>query len=192
MKWATDNAPTKAVLLLAWSIALAVAGCDSLGGRSAPSNSGTLSAVAPMPRPPPRKPTPPSPGVVGRVSADGDAEQAPPPSAQQQLTGLPAPSVPPARNLDRLIGLDQSRVIAVLGSPRSQSESPPATVWHFGGTNCDLDVYFYVDQPSQVMRALRYEVRGHGASDSSARRCYEALVNARDNAEPSADPESPQ
>jgi hypothetical protein len=204
---------TQRGMLLAWGLASTLAGCDTFAPSSAPSNPTPPSAAAaPLPQPPPRKPAPPPgarlarlPPSAGEVEAPPVAPPvAPPPQASelspppppppQQLTALPPPSVPSnAGNLDRLIGLDQSHVAGILGAPRSRAESPPATIWRFGGTNCDLDVYFYLDLQSQAMRALHYEVRSHDAPDQSAQRCYEALVNERRaNAEPAAGSDSPR
>jgi hypothetical protein len=197
-------------MLLVWGLALALTGCDTFGPGSPPSNPGVQpTAAAPLPPPPPRKPPPPAGTALARLPpAAGEVETPPvaaplppppqptalPPPPQQQLTALPppsAPAAPAAGNLDRLIGLDQSHVAGILGSPRSRAESPPATIWRFGSANCDLDVYFYLDLQSQAMRALHYEVRSHDAPDQSAQRCYEALVDERRaNAEPASGSDS--
>jgi hypothetical protein len=207
MRSSTYGTRRKAALLV-WGFALTLAGCDTFGPGSAPSNPGAQpSAAAPLPQPPPRKPPPPAGATLARLPpAAGEVETppaaaplAPPPQPTAlpppppQLTALPPPTAPATGNLDRLIGLDQSHVAGILGSPRSRAESPPATIWRFGGANCDLDVYFYLDLQSQAMRALHYEVRSHDAPDQSAQRCYEALVNERRaNAEPAAGSDSPR
>jgi hypothetical protein len=183
-----------APLVLAFAVALT--GCDALGlSWTAPSPDPQPAAAAdPLPAPPPRKP--PSPGAtLARLPSSAAEVEAPPAAAPLTPppvpTVLPAPATPSAGNLDRLIGLDQPHVAGILGEPRSRAESPPATVWRFGGLNCDLDVYFYLDLRSQAMRALHYEVRSHDAPDQSAQRCYEALVNERRaNAEPAAGSDS--
>jgi hypothetical protein len=207
MRSSTYGTRPRAVLLV-WGLALTLAGCDTFGPGSAPSNPGVQpTAAAPLPQPPPRKPPPPAgttlarlPPAAGEVeTAPAAAPLAPPPQPTAlpppppQLTALPPPTAPATGNLDRLIGLDQSHVAGILGSPRSRAESPPATIWRFGGANCDLDVYFYLDLQSQAMRALHYEVRSHDAPDQSAQRCYEALVDERRaNAEPAAGSDSPR
>jgi hypothetical protein len=198
-------------VLLVLGLALMLAGCDTFGPGSAPANPGVQpTAAAPLPQPPPRKPPPPAGTTLARLPPSAGQVETPPTAAplapapestalpppsppQQQLTALPPPSAPSAGTLDRLIGLDQSHVAGLLGNPRSRAESPPATIWRFGGSNCDLDVYFYLDLQSQAMRALHYEVRSHDAPDQSAQRCYETLVNERRaNAEPSSGSDSPR
>jgi hypothetical protein len=196
MRRLTPGGPGKSVLS-ALGLALVLAGCDvgSLWPPPPPPPPVVEPVVAadPMPSPPPRKPQPPLGTTQAKLPAtNGEGEASPgvaaspgpaPSPAPQQLTALPppapAPGLPPAGNLDRLIGLDQPHVAGILGSPRSRAESPPATIWRFGGANCDLDVYFYLDLQSQAMRALHYEVRSHDAPDQSAQRCYETLVNER-------------
>jgi hypothetical protein len=96
------------------------------------------------------------------------------------LTPPGAESAPPApATLDKLTGLDQSQVAEILGEPETRAEAPPATIWRYGGTSCDLDVYFYLDLQSQTMRALHYEVRNHESFQRSAQRCYDALISER-------------
>jgi hypothetical protein len=210
MRSSTYGTPREAVLLV-WGLALTLAGCDSFGTGAPPQSPGPQpTAAAPLPPPPPRKPPPPGTTLARVPPSAGEAEMPPaaapvaptpqptalPAPASEQLTALPpptAPAAPGAGALDRLIGLDQSHVAGILGSPRSRAESPPATIWRFAAANCDLDVYFYLDLQSQAMRALHYEVRSHDAPDQSAQRCYEALVNERRaNAEPSAGSDSPR
>jgi hypothetical protein len=94
-------------------------------------------------------------------------------------TPAPAPEPAAPAGLDRLIGLDQTQLAALLGEPRQTAESPPATIWRYIAEACDLDVYFYLDLQSQAMRALHYEVRNHDPAERSAQRCYDDLVSQR-------------
>lgn len=133
-------------------------------------------AVSTLPPPPPHKPTPPAPAAV-----------APTP------VRLPEPTAPvaPASGFDRLIGLDQPRLTALLGEPRQRAEAPPATIWRYLGQACELDVYFYFDLQSQAMRALHYEIRSHESREQPAQQCYDELVSQRRaRAEPSAGTDS--
>jgi hypothetical protein len=181
---------------LALAFAVGLTGCDAVGvGSTTPSPGAQPVAVAdPLPAPPPRKPLPPPGTTLARLPTPAGEVEAPPaaapPAPQPAPIVLPAPT-PSVGSLDRLIGLDQSHVSGILGEPRSRAESPPATIWRFGGLKCDLDVYFYLDLRSQAMRALHYEVRSHDAPDQSAQRCYETLVNERRaNAESAAGSDS--
>jgi hypothetical protein len=133
-------------------------------------------AVNTLPPPPPRKPTPPAPAAVTPVPVR-----------------LPEPTAPtaPASGFDRLIGLDQPRLTALLGEPRQRAEAPPATIWRYLGQACELDVYFYFDLQSQAMRALHYEIRSHESREQPAQQCYDELVSERRaRAEPSSSTDS--
>lgn len=200
--------------LPAMAIAVGLMGCETLGlsdDEATTPSTEPVAAADPLPLPPPRKPQPPggvlarSPPSAGELEAPpAAAPPAPPPvetaptveAALPPPAALPAPAPPPAPsvgNLDRLIGLDQPHVAGILGEPRSRAESSPATIWRFAGSNCDLDVYFYLDLRSQAMRALHYEVRSHDAPEQSAQRCYETLVSERRaNAEPAAGSDRPR
>jgi hypothetical protein len=122
-----------------------------------------------LPLPPPRKPRPP-----------------------ESLTRLtPGHEVP--ESIDRLIGLDQPQIAAVLGEPQSRADAPPATIWRYSGAHCEIDIYFYLDLQSQAMRALHYEVKAHDLSERSAQRCYRALVSEQGNhADTAAGSDSPR
>jgi hypothetical protein len=151
--------------ILVSCLALTLAACDLLQPRAAPTPAQTTApaAVTALPLPPPRKPTPPGPNLA----------RLPPPSA--------APGAEPAgpAGFDRLIGLDQPHVADLLGDPHSRAESPPATIWQYAGTDCEVDVYFYLDLQSQTMRVLHYEVRSHDLPERSVQRCYDALASER-------------
>ena len=141
------------------------AGCESF---PFPMGEQQEAAVPSLPAPPPRKPPPPVPG----------------------LARLPEPSEPartPSGGFDRLIGLDQQHLTALLGEPRQRAEAPPATIWRYLGQACELDVYFYFDLQSQAMRALHYEIRSHDSREQPAQQCYDELVSERRaGAEPAA------
>jgi hypothetical protein len=158
--------------LVASSALLALASCEHfpfpLG------DSDQEAAVSTLPPPPPHKPTPPAPPAAVPVR-------------------LPEPTAPvaPASGFDRLIGLDQARLTALLGEPRQRAEAPPATIWRYLGQACELDVYFYFDLQSQAMRALHYEIRSHESREQPAQQCYDELVSERRaRAEPSTSTDS--
>lgn len=181
------------------AVALALAGCVATPPPPPPQAALPSAPAAPLPKPPPRKPPPPD---AAPVAAAGEPTAAPaspapevaelPPPAPVQPPSAPAPAAPVPR-LDRLIGLNQPEVAQLLGEPKSRAEAPPATIWRYDGSDCALDVYFYLDLQSQAMRALHYEVRSHDAAERSAQRCYETLLDERRaNAEPSAGSDSPR
>lgn len=153
-----------AMLAASSLLLLALAGCE---GFPFPVEQ-QEAAVPSLPPPPPRKPPPPVPG----------------------LARLPEPAEPartPSAGFDRLIGLDQPHLSALLGEPRQRAEAPPATIWRYFGQACELDVYFYFDLQSQAMRALHYEIRSHDSREQPAQQCYDELVSERRaGAEPAA------
>jgi hypothetical protein len=164
---------------LAFCLALAMAGCELAPPPPAPPppQPAMPAAVTRLPSPPPRKPPPPQGPSLARL----------PPATE----GEPAPA--PTGSFDQLVGLDQPQVAALLGEPDASADAPPATIWRYGDTTCDVDIYFYLDLQSQTMRALHYEVRNHDLSERPDQRCYDALAGERRaHAEPAAGSDRPR
>jgi hypothetical protein len=166
--------PPRLGAMTALAVSVILAGCNSfpfqMGGTPAPQ---PAAAASSLPPPPPHKPaTPASPAVV-RVPE--------------------APEPEPSSGFDRLIGLDQPQLTAVLGEPAKRADAPPATIWRYVGQACELEVYFYFDLQSQAMRALHYEVRSHESREQPAQQCYDELVRERRaGAEPAAGTDRPR
>jgi hypothetical protein len=151
---------------LASCLALTLAACEALQPPPAappPEPLVTPAAVTRLPPPPPRKPAPPPGPNLARL---------PPPSETEPESPPPAPT----GSFEQLVGLDQPHVAALLGDPNTRADAPPATIWRYGDTMCDVDIYFYLDLQSQTMRALHYEIRDHDLSERSDQRCYDALA----------------
>lgn len=125
-----------------------------------------LPAEPPPPRPA-RKPRPPSPGNV---------------SGEQQEPLDP----------ERLIGLGQEDAENWLGHPSDRTEAAPAQIWHYLGHDCQIDVYFYLDLQSKVMRALHYDVRNNDNNDRGAERCFQQIVAERHDRDDSASANRPR
>ena len=68
---------------------------------------------------------------------------------------------PAAPQASELIGLDQPGVTRLLGAAAEQFEQPPATVWRYKNTACELDLYFYLDLRNNRMRTLHYAAKGN-------------------------------
>jgi hypothetical protein len=117
------------------------------------------------PPPPPQPPPPPHKPILPGIAPLAAQPQAPVVTAKLE-TGDP----------ERLIGLDQPQTEALLGLPSERKQSAPATIWRYAGHTCDLEVYFYLDLQSQVMRALHYEVRTHEPVEPTPNRCFAELV----------------
>jgi hypothetical protein len=121
-------------------------------------------APPPPPRPPRKPPVPQTPLEVAKV----EPVDIPPPTPEQ------------------LIGLNQPETQALLGDPDQRAEAAPATIWRYTGRNCEIEIYFYLDLKSQVMRALHYEVRSHDPPEPARNRCFADLI-----AEHKGDPDHP-
>ncbi|HLJ21926.1 MAG TPA: hypothetical protein VKU84_17095 [Stellaceae bacterium] len=74
-----------------------------------------------------------------------------------------------------MIGLDQPSTEALLGKPSERKEAAPATIWRYTGRSCQLEIYFYLDLKSQVMRALHYEVKTNEAEPARSQ-CFADLL----------------
>jgi hypothetical protein len=151
-------------------LCLALAACSR--ATAPPATSAETAAATPAqteaappqpPRPPRKPPVPPAPPETAKAEA-----------------GEPEPPKP-----ESLIGLDQQATEALLGEPNERAEAAPATIWRYTGRSCQLEIYFYLDLKSQIMRALHYEVKTHEAAEPARSRCFADLV-----AEHEADPVS--
>ncbi|HLJ65652.1 MAG TPA: hypothetical protein VKT70_16190 [Stellaceae bacterium] len=115
------------------------------------------------------------------------------PPALTPLAKTVAPASPTPRplesNFDRLIGLDQNSVTELVGYARQVVDEPPAKIWRYVGRTCELDVYFYLNLQTSVMRALHYEVRNHESTERPQQSCYDELVAS---ASPQSGSDSPR
>ena len=94
----------------------------------------------------------PAPGPTSTLPLSGPGA-ASPPDAPAANSSLPKAS--------ELIGLDQPEATRLLGATAEQFEKPPAMVWRYRNTACELDLYFYLDLHSNRMRTLHYTVKGN-------------------------------
>ncbi len=75
----------------------------------------------------------------------------------------------------QLVGLGFDETETLLGLPTKQEEKPPAKVWTYNGTDCELTIFFYADINTQEFRALTYEVTGNEATGGSDDQCLAQL-----------------
>jgi len=88
--------------------------------------------------------------------------------SKAQVAAVPPAKPAPKPNLfdpRRLVGLDQVTVEDTMGKPEGIYQEPPATVWSYKGTDCTLDVYFYLDIGSNKLRALSYDAKTEAKTD---------------------------
>lgn len=169
-------------------LCIALAACDNPFGWGPPSAQRATptetEATTPQPPKPPRKP--PVPPATGDAESPAEIAPAEPPTETAKIEPIQRPVLKP----ESLIGLDQPATAALLGEPTERSEAAPATIWRYTGRSCQLEIYFYLDLKSQVMRALHYEVRTHEAAEPARSRCFADLV-AEHQADPTSRPNPP-
>jgi hypothetical protein len=131
-----------------------------------------------VPRPA-RKPTAPPSVAAGSATAGADAvAMTVPKPAAPAPENAPAPA-PTAPQTSELIGLDQSAATRLFGPATERSEEPPATIWRYRSTNCELDLFFYLDLRSGQMRTLHYALKNDTADTARGQDCLRSLVAAR-------------
>jgi hypothetical protein len=146
-------------------------------------------ATQPQPPKPPRKPpVPPAPATDAASPAE-IAPSAAPPEEIAKVEPTP-PRSPLKLKAESLIGLDQPSTAALLGEPSERSEAAPATIWRYAaGRSCQLEIYFYLDLKSQVMRALHYEVKTNEAAEPARSQCFaDLLAQHESNSVPGTSP----
>jgi hypothetical protein len=140
---------------------VAVAGCQF--DRPAP-------AVATAPAPPAAEPEPPAPPPPPKSVAPLPAQK------PAQVAATAPPPAPVGPDPKQLVGLDFARTQQLLGKPARQEEKPPAKVWVYNGTECDLTIFFYADINTGVFRALTYEFKNHEAAEGTDDQCLAHLM----------------
>src|SRR5262249_62353789 len=88
----------------------------------------------------------------------------------------PGPTAPVGPDPKQLVGLDFAQTEHLLGKPARQQEKPPAKVWVYNGTECDLTIFFYADINTGVFRALTYEFKNHQATEGTDDQCLAHLM----------------
>jgi hypothetical protein len=127
-----------------------------------------------------------SPIVVAAVPPAEPVESTPPeppPAPPPEAVPLPGHKPEPAgvavptagEDPKQLVGLGFGETEALLGRPTREEEKPPAKVWTYSGTDCELAIFFYADMNTQQFRALTYEVTGNEATGGSDDQCLAQL-----------------
>ncbi len=146
-------------------------------------------------RPIPRKPAKPHRQPVTGNPATAAPGEAPPeaPPAQSEVPAAqpetpaeePAQTALAAPSPGDLIGLDEQHTTALLGPAAAMEARAPATVWHYKGARCSLDLTFYMEMRSGRMRALHAEFKGDAATPERRQTCLKAIIEENRKAEPS-------
>ena len=139
-------------------------GCQLFKPTLPPAPPPAETAAAPEPPAPP--PPPPEPAPLPAQKPAQVATTAP----------MPIAAPPPGPDPKELVGLDFGQTQRLLGKPSKQEEKPPAKVWVYDGTNCDLTIFFYADINTQQFRALTYEIKHHQATEGTDDQCLAQLM----------------
>ncbi|HZF34433.1 MAG TPA: hypothetical protein VE914_11580 [Candidatus Angelobacter sp.] len=117
-----------------------------------------------VPEPPATPPPPPEPAPL------------PAQKPAQVAAMAPVAAPPPGPDPKELVGLDFAQTQHLLGKPSKQDEKPPAKVWTYNGTECDLTIFFYADINTRQFRALTYEIKNHQATEGTDDQCLAHLI----------------
>ena len=90
--------------------------------------------------------------------------------------GASAPTAAASPQVQELIGLDQPAATRLFGTAAERSDEPPATIWRYKTTNCELDLFFYLDLRSGRMRTLHYAFKGEATDAARRRNCLRDLA----------------
>jgi hypothetical protein len=123
--------------------------------------------VAAVPPAEPVESAPPEPPPVP------PPEAVPLPGHKPEPAGVAVPTT--GEDPKQLVGLGFGETEALLGRPTREEEKPPAKVWTYSGTDCELTIFFYADINTQQFRALTYEVTGTEATGGSDDQCLAQL-----------------
>jgi hypothetical protein len=123
----------------------------------------------------PRKPAQPRPAAQPK---DKPATAAPEETAPVEAREEPQPeqtalAVAPSPDL---LGLDPQHTTALLGPAAQTHSQSPATVWHYKGERCELDLSFYMEMRSGQMRTLHYDFKGEAASPEQRQACLDSII----------------
>jgi hypothetical protein len=87
-------------------------------------------------------------------------------------------ALPSQVSITELVGLDEQRADKLLGPALSTENRPPASVWHYKSSRCDLDLIFYMEMRTGTMRTLHYEFkRAENAEEQQA--CLTTILQER-------------
>jgi len=140
-----------------------VTGCQMLD-KHPPSGNVAPAQTTAVPEPPATPPPPPEPAPL-------------PAQKPAQVAALaPVAAPPPGPDPKELVGLDFAQTQHLLGKPTKQDEKPPAKVWTYNGTECDLTIFFYADISTRQFRALTYEIKNHQATEGTDDQCLAHLI----------------
>jgi len=108
-------------------------------------------------------------------------------TTRPRITLLPArrprPIKLPDKNVlkpERLIGLFESDLTRLLGSPDFRRDDPPAQLWQYRNSSCRFDVFLFQDKKRGNAYAVTHvEARGLDVNRVSSGDCYLSVLENR-------------
>ena len=94
-------------------------------------------------------------------------------TANGSAAGVEAPSL---TDTAHLVGLSQADTMKLFGAPAAHKSVPPAQVWTYRSTVCDLILFFYPEVGGATFRALTYQISEPGTSDATHTACLASLT----------------
>jgi len=128
-------------------------------------------AVNAPPKPSPRPAGHPRSVEPGVTSGQGSTSE-----PAENVAALPPRDI---RVFPDLIGLTGPEVQRAMGAPDRIGDQPPAEVWHYVLSGCELALFLYPDVASGAPKALTYSAaeRPVASSQSPDPRCSEVAAN---------------
>jgi hypothetical protein len=110
-------------------------------------------------------------------------------AARTTEAGLAGPGNPqemsPGQSPAELVGLDEQRVMELLGPAMSTESRAPASVWHYKSSRCELDLVFYMELRTGLMRTLHYDFKSGADTAVQRRACLTAIMQGNSKDAPS-------
>ena len=74
-----------------------------------------------------------------------------------------------------LVGLTEQKAIQLLGPAKASESRAAAKIWHYQTANCELDLAFYMEMRTGLMRTLHYDFRRGAGTAASQQACLTAI-----------------
>ena len=85
---------------------------------------------------------------------------------------------------EELVGLDEKRAVELLGSPMTTEERAPASIWHYKSSRCELELAFYMEMRTGLMRTLHYDFKSGADNAAQRQACLVAITQENSKGAP--------
>jgi hypothetical protein len=85
---------------------------------------------------------------------------------------------------EELVGLDEKRAIELLGSPMTTEDRAPASIWHYKNSGCELELIFYMEMRTGLMRTLHFDFKGSADNGAQRQACLTAIMQGNSKGVP--------